>query len=335
MSDLSELLLRVTEDPDYQTKGSTLTFEELDANFILLANVLKQALLDVNPGGVDAYDGATEYVDGDLVTYGGNLWMYTYPTASTGNVPAADSDYWTLQSTGILSHAQNTDTHTTQNAYGIGDNTDTTDKELYARIGAAPASAPRLRYNSTDNKWEFTNDGSTFQDFGSGTISPWSDTAAGVVEKAVQAEAETAAEVLPINRDNDKGLTALMFRYAYDAVFAWYNRYIDLGNKSGSAVSIDLSQGRNFKITQTGNIANLTFTNAVQGMTYYLLVERATDYTFTLKAADWAGSGKRQIELTSPAANNTSPNKSLDLISIYCYAPGVLVFGLTPDIQPL
>lgn len=66
---------------------------------------------------------------------------------------------------GAADVAQNI-THTSQNSLGIGDNTDST-KEIFARNGAA--NPPKVRYNHSTDKWEYTNDGTTFKDIGSGS----------------------------------------------------------------------------------------------------------------------------------------------------------------------
>jgi hypothetical protein len=49
----------------------------------------------------------------------------------------------------------------------------------------------------------------------------WDDTTKGKVERAIQAEAETAAEVLEANRNNDVGISPRGFRWSFDAVWAW------------------------------------------------------------------------------------------------------------------
>lgn len=165
MSSLSDLLLRETVDPNYQTKGSTLTFAELDGNLQLLADVIRENIIDIVPTGIESYDPGTEYESGDFVTYGGNLWEYIYPTPSTGNAPGLSSPYWTIQSYGALAHAQNTDTGTNSNTFSIGDGV-AGNKDIIANN--ADVNKPRLRYNDTSNKWQFSNDGTTFTDFGSG-----------------------------------------------------------------------------------------------------------------------------------------------------------------------
>jgi hypothetical protein len=51
-------------------------------------------------------------------------------------------------------------------------------------------------------------------------LSEWTDTTKGVVQRAIQAEAESSADGVEGDRDNDKGLTARGHRWAHDA-----NRY--------------------------------------------------------------------------------------------------------------
>lgn len=55
---------------------------------------------------------------------------------------------------------------TVGNDFKVGDGTDT-DKTIYANNG--DASLPAIKYNHTDNKWQYSNDGSTYNDMGSGS----------------------------------------------------------------------------------------------------------------------------------------------------------------------
>ncbi len=50
-----------------------------------------------------------------------------------------------------------------EDALFIGDGTTSGDKYLYANTGAA--NLPAIRYNVTSSKWEYSNDGTTFQEF--------------------------------------------------------------------------------------------------------------------------------------------------------------------------
>lgn len=63
-------------------------------------------------------------------------------------------------------HDQNTDTGTSSDDFSIGDGTDT-DKTITANNG--DANAPQLKYNSSTNTWQYSNDGTTFNDMGSGS----------------------------------------------------------------------------------------------------------------------------------------------------------------------
>lgn len=54
------------------------------------------------------------------------------------------------------------------NKLDVGDGTNG-DKMIRARTAAPSATRPALKWNQTDSKWQFSNDGSTFQDFGSGS----------------------------------------------------------------------------------------------------------------------------------------------------------------------
>lgn len=53
------------------------------------------------------------------------------------------------------------------------------------------------------------------------TVPDWDDTTAGKVERAIQAEAETAADTTLGNRNNTHGFTARSFRWAFDSVWTW------------------------------------------------------------------------------------------------------------------
>ena len=160
MSNLTTLLLRATASAIYQTKGSTLSFAELDQNLILLANCIME-LMQVPPGsnlGIPAYSSTTEYSQGDFVTFGNNIWEYINATPTTGNTPA-EGAFWSLRSAGIFAHQQNTDTGTNQNTFSIGDGA-ASDKVI--RANTDEANKPQIRWNDIGNRWEFSNDGLNF-----------------------------------------------------------------------------------------------------------------------------------------------------------------------------
>lgn len=58
---------------------------------------------------------------------------------------------------------------TTRNAFRIGSGGTGTNKTIEANNG--DANRPALRYDESTNKWQFSNDGTTFTDMGSGVSS--------------------------------------------------------------------------------------------------------------------------------------------------------------------
>lgn len=106
-----EILLRELTDPNYSTKGSELTFEELDTNFKLLADAL-QALGIQDTSSFDDYDPGFTYQGTETyyAAYDGNIWKFVSPFDQTGITPGTDSSVWMLASSGVFAHVQNTDT---------------------------------------------------------------------------------------------------------------------------------------------------------------------------------------------------------------------------------
>ena len=64
-------------------------------------------------------------------------------------------------------HTQNTDTGTSSNDFAVGDGVDT-DKTL--TIQNADATKPKLKYNATTSKWEYSNDGVAFNNFSTAVV---------------------------------------------------------------------------------------------------------------------------------------------------------------------
>jgi hypothetical protein len=110
LSLLNQITLRTLTDPNYITKGSEVSWEEEDNNFIILADAIRE-LSNVNVNGIDPYDPAVEYSSSGprYVTYGGNTWEYINPTPQTGITPGTDGTVWKIASQGLFSHKQNTD----------------------------------------------------------------------------------------------------------------------------------------------------------------------------------------------------------------------------------
>lgn len=107
---LDNVLLRSLSDPVLATKGSELTWDEEDTNFVILHDAIKE-LSAVSVSGIDAYSGGEEYSLGDFVTYNNNTWEYINAIPQTGVTPGTDPTVWQIASQGLFSHQQNTDTY--------------------------------------------------------------------------------------------------------------------------------------------------------------------------------------------------------------------------------
>ena len=114
------------------------------------------------------YDVATGKFTWESQAGGGDMAKATYDTDDDGIVDKAETiDDGAGNSASAVDvkdavtkkHSQNTDTGTSGDSFQIGDGTDTT-KYIYANNG--DATKPGLRYNSSTNKWEFSNDGTTW-----------------------------------------------------------------------------------------------------------------------------------------------------------------------------
>ncbi len=107
---LDNVLLRSLSDPVLTAKGSELTFDEEDTNFVILHDAIKE-LSAVAVSGIDAYDGGTEYSLDDFVTYNNNTWQFVNVIPQTGVTPGTDAAVWLIASQGLFSHQQNTDSY--------------------------------------------------------------------------------------------------------------------------------------------------------------------------------------------------------------------------------
>ena len=103
---INDILLRVATHPTLSAKGSELTYEELDANFIELYEYL--AAMN-NGSGLQPYNNTTTYSGVVYVSYNGNIYKHISLTDTTGVIPDSDPTKWELTSIGALAHAQNTD----------------------------------------------------------------------------------------------------------------------------------------------------------------------------------------------------------------------------------
>lgn len=111
----------------------------------------------------------------------------------------------------------------------------------------------------------------------------------------------------------------------------------DVGNVSGSIV-IDWNNGKQQKCVATGNITSLSYTNAVVGDTYVLtIVTNLAIRTVVFAGGNIWGwpSGTAAIpQLTDCTANGTSPAKSIDVFTFYCWEAGRLEVMYAPNLIP-
>jgi hypothetical protein len=99
-SELDNMVLRETSNPPLTTKGSELTFEEMDARIIAMYDVVQSIVSGVN---VTAYDAGTTYdaFDTDIrkrfASYDSKIWEAAYvgsPSTFSGQTPE-EGVYWT------------------------------------------------------------------------------------------------------------------------------------------------------------------------------------------------------------------------------------------------
>ena len=110
LSNLDSIKLRSLSDPTLTAKGSELTWDEEDENFVIIHDAISE-LANVEVSGVDPFDADTEYSTADpYVTYNGNTWQYINAIPQTGVTPGSDALTWSLVSNGLFTHQQNTDT---------------------------------------------------------------------------------------------------------------------------------------------------------------------------------------------------------------------------------
>ena len=100
MSFIEDLILRITSQAPFTTKGSPLTNAEIDANMIIIGN---EIIGINNPGGVEAYGGGIIYFGTHYVSYDSKLWKHIYVGGTTtGVTPGTDAARWQRVSIGEL-----------------------------------------------------------------------------------------------------------------------------------------------------------------------------------------------------------------------------------------
>lgn len=104
---LQDIILRSTTYSPLTTKGSELTYTELDENFIELYAYLTALN---NGSSLTPWSISTTYTGTAYVSYAGNIYkLITSP--SLGQVPTSNPTVWQLTSVGELAHEKNKDTY--------------------------------------------------------------------------------------------------------------------------------------------------------------------------------------------------------------------------------
>ena len=112
---LQDLIFRTITKAGYTTKGSELTWTELDENFEILVDELAN-ILTSSIGNVAPFNPAIFYdsTNPTYVSYNGNIYLYINANPTIGITPDSDPLTWQLVSAGALTHQQNTDTKLAQ-----------------------------------------------------------------------------------------------------------------------------------------------------------------------------------------------------------------------------
>jgi len=105
---IQDIILRSSTHSPLTTKGSELTYTELDGNFIEIYDAIA-SLSDVS--GIAPFNIGTTYTGTEYVSYNGNVYVHISATSTTGVLPDTDPTKWQLTSTGALAHQQNKDSY--------------------------------------------------------------------------------------------------------------------------------------------------------------------------------------------------------------------------------
>ncbi len=125
------------------TKGSELTAEEVDNNFVYLWQDLK-AKLTAGAANLPSYNPVRTYTLGEVVGYDDLPWLYVNAVDDAGVTPGSDEDYWLSIDVEKLAHAQNTDQYLDR--YGANE---VSAAELRAFVDAGSTAANIYTTNGT------------------------------------------------------------------------------------------------------------------------------------------------------------------------------------------
>jgi len=107
MLNTDNLILREETYPVLTTKGSELTNEELDNNFIYIRQDIEA--LSTAPN-LTPYNPVTEYSQNQIVLYDDKIWKFISVTPQDGIEPGSDPLVWIQINLNELAHQQNSDT---------------------------------------------------------------------------------------------------------------------------------------------------------------------------------------------------------------------------------
>lgn len=129
---IEDIILREVSNPPLTTKGSQLTWEELDGNFIEIFNAVMENYLSSYVGAYDngaTYDNAVK----NYAVYGSVIWKYIHASPSVGVTPGTDVTRWVQKFAADLAHKKNSDTIL---AEGTADEVSAADLAILVNQGA-------------------------------------------------------------------------------------------------------------------------------------------------------------------------------------------------------
>lgn len=110
LSLLSQIVLRIVTDPNFQTENASIPWVKEDANWKIVGDAIRElATVPTDTTGFEEYNAGTTYSDGDFVAYNGNIYQYINNVPSAGVTPGTDPLYWELSSQGQFAHERNKD----------------------------------------------------------------------------------------------------------------------------------------------------------------------------------------------------------------------------------
>lgn len=102
----ASMILRILSNAPLTTKGSELTWEELDGNLI---KIYQDIAAKVKAGTIADFDNTKTYSLGDAANYDDLTWLYLNATPESGIDPGSDPAYWGEIDPTFFIHEQNKD----------------------------------------------------------------------------------------------------------------------------------------------------------------------------------------------------------------------------------